>query len=313
MEKEGDKIHRFLIEEEYEGERLDRTLSLLMPTLSRSYIQKIIQSQGVWVNGKVCTIKKYTVHEEDVLELLVPAEQVLKVEGQNIPLDIIYEDEDLMVVNKPKGLIVHPGAGNPDGTLVNAILYHCGDRLSSINGIIRPGIVHRIDKDTSGLLMIAKNDFAHRELAKQLAEHTITRGYKALVYNSFQGEEGRIDIPIGRDPKMRLRQKAGAPGGKEAVTNYKVLERLGNYTLIEARLETGRTHQIRVHMAHIHHPLVGDPLYGSAKNSLGAQGQMLHAYLLGFVHPSTGEYMEFHSELPEEFYKILAKLRGGRG
>lgn len=310
MAQDDRKMERFLVEEGVDGERLDRALSIFMPGISRSQIQNIIASEGVLVNGSPCFSKKHPVREGDILEFAVPEGKELKVEPENIPLDIVFEDEDVLVVNKPKGLVVHPGAGNPDGTLVNAALYHCNGQLSTVNGIFRSGVVHRIDKGTSGLLMMAKTDVAHSSLAQQLADHTIVRGYIALVYNSIKVDEGKIDAPIGRDPKMRLRQKAGLPEGRSAITNYKVMERLGKYTLVEARLETGRTHQIRAHMAYIHHPLVGDPLYGPSKRFPGVSGQLLHAYLLGFVHPVTGEYMEFQNQLPEEFQKVLAKLRG---
>jgi 23S rRNA pseudouridine1911/1915/1917 synthase len=208
-------------------------------------------------------------------------------------------------------MVVHPAPGNYTGTLVNALMYHCGDQLSSINGVIRPGIVHRIDKDTSGLLMVAKNDKAHASLSEQLANHSITRRYKAIVYSNIKEDEGTVDAPIGRDPRNRLRNAVTYTGSKEAVTHYKVLERFGNFTLIEAKLETGRTHQIRVHMSYIKHPLLGDQLYGPASNKQGARRQMLHAGVLGFIHPTTGEYMEFNSPLPEDFEKVLYKIRKG--
>lgn len=244
------------------------------------------------------------------MEIIIPAPKELDIEAENIPLDIVYEDEDVLVVNKPKGMVVHPAVGNYTGTLVNAVMYHCGERLSSINGVIRPGIVHRIDKDTSGLLMIAKNDMAHESLSAQLAEHSINRRYRALVYANIKEDEGTIDAPIGRDPRNRLRQAVtDTEHGKRAVTHYRVLERFGQYTLIEAKLETGRTHQIRVHMAYKKHPLVGDSVYGPKKGQIKAEGQMLHAKVLGFVHPRTGEYMEFDSELPEYFEDILKGLR----
>ena len=246
------------------------------------------------------------------MEVLVPEPVELDVAAENIPLDIVYEDDDVLVVNKPRGMVVHPAAGNYTGTLVNAVMYHCKGRLSSINGVIRPGIVHRIDKDTSGLLMIAKNYEAHKSLAAQLEKHTIKRSYQAIVYNNFTEDEGTVDAPIGRDPSNRLRQAVTYSNSKEAYTTYRVLERFGRFTLIEAVLKTGRTHQIRVHMAYIKHPLLGDTVYGPKKPLYGAQGQMLHAKTLGFVHPSTGEYMEFDSELPEEFQTILEKLRRDR-
>ena len=239
----------------------------------------------------------------------MPEPEILSVEPEDIPLDIVYEDEDVLVVNKPRGMVVHPAVGNYTGTLVNAILYHCGERLSSINGVIRPGIVHRIDKDTSGLLMIAKNNMAHESLSAQLAEHSITRRYTALVYHNLSKDTGTVDAPIGRDPKNRLRMAVTTQNSKRAVTHWTVLERFGKYTLIEAKLETGRTHQIRVHMSHIKHPLVGDMVYGPKKQALTEEGQMLHARVLGFVHPRTGEYMEFERPLPEEFEQVLRKVR----
>lgn len=292
-----------------EGIRIDRALSLLMEDTSRSFIQKLISGGMLLLNGEKCISKKIKLQAGDAVVLTVPQPEILSVEPEDIPLDIVYEDDDVLVVDKPRGMVVHPAVGNLTGTLVNGIMFHCKDRLSSINGVIRPGIVHRIDKDTSGLLMVAKNNSAHNSLAKQLADHSSKRAYIAIVYNSFREDEGRIDEPIGRDPKNRLRQAVTDLNSKTAVTNYRVLERLGKYALIEARLETGRTHQIRVHMSYIGHPLVGDSLYGPQKNPFGANGQMLHAYLLGFVHPSTGEYMEFTADPPKEFLNVLERIR----
>lgn len=253
--------------------------------------------------------KKFKASEGDEVEIRIPEPERLDVKAEDIPLDIIYEDSDLLIVNKPAGMVVHPAPGNYSGTLVNALMYHCGDNLSSINGVIRPGIVHRIDKNTSGLLMVAKTDKAHSELSHQLAEHSITRRYRAIVYNNIKEDEGTVDRPIGRDPKNRLRNAVTDINSKNAVTHYKVLERFGKFTFVEARLETGRTHQIRVHMAYMKHPLLGDDLYGPAGNKLGVKRQMLHAGILGFVHPSTGEYMEFESPLPDDFTGVLEKLR----
>lgn len=303
------EIYTFIIEEESKGTRVDRVLSLLLTESSRSYIQKLIEKGNVKIDGKVCGAKNYKVTAGQQIELLMPEPEELKVEAEDIPLDIVYEDEDVLVVNKPAGMVVHPGAGNYQGTLVNGIMYHCGNRLSSINGVIRPGIVHRIDKDTSGLLMIAKNDMAHESLSAQLAEHSITRRYTALVYGNFAEEEGVVDGPIGRDPSNRLRMAVTPQNSKRAVTHWRVLERFGDYTLIEARLETGRTHQIRVHMAYIRHPLVGDMVYGPKRQKLTEEGQLLHARVLGFCHPRTGEYLQFESPLPERFERILKKLR----
>ena len=301
--------HIITIGKEEEGARLDAALSLVLSDTSRSYLQKLIKEGRVSIDGTVCTVKKRPVKEGETIEVLIPPAAPLAVTAEEIPLEIVYEDDDLLVVNKPRGMVVHPAPGNPSGTLVNALLWHCGNSLSSINGVIRPGIVHRIDKDTSGLLMVAKNDKAHAALSEQLAAHTITRRYQAIVLNNFKEDEGTVDAPIGRDSGMRLRQAVTDKHARHAVTHYKVLERFGRYTLIEARLETGRTHQIRVHMAYIMHPLLGDELYGRGKNPFGIQGQVLHAGVLGFVHPSTGEYMEFEAPLPAYFEKVLARLR----
>ena len=312
------KEHRYdiYIEEKLNGTRLDVVLSFSVPEVSRSFVQKLIDAGAVSVDGKVCLSKKEKVKTGQIVSVIVPEPEELEIKAEDIPLDIIYEDSDVLVVNKPVGMVVHPAVGNFEGTLVNAVMYHCKDSLSSINGVVRPGIVHRIDKDTSGLLMIAKNDFAHSMLAEQLAEHSITRVYTALVYNNFAEDEGTVDVPIGRDAKNRLRQtvfpyeNGQVPkGAKRAVTNYCVLKRYGRFTLIEARLLTGRTHQIRVHMAYIKHPLVGDTVYGPKKPELGAdRGQLLCARVLGFVHPRSGEYMEVSVPLPDEFAAILAKL-----
>ncbi len=301
--------YTFFIDKETQSTRIDLVLSLLLSETSRSFIQKLIEGGRLTINGQLCTSKKYKVSEGDVVEITVPEPEKLVIEEENIPLDIVYEDDDVLVVNKPRGMVVHPAVGNYTGTLVNAVMYHCKDRLSSINGVIRPGIVHRIDKDTSGLLMIAKNNKAHESLSRQLAEQTITRKYTALVYNNFSEEEGTVDAPLGRDPKNRLRRAVTRENSKRAVTHWRVLERFGKYTLIEAQLETGRTHQIRVHMAYINHPLVGDMLYGPKKQTLFQDGQLLHAGVLGFVHPSTGEYMEFSRPLPEEFQQVIERLR----
>ena len=302
------------ITEETQGTRLDLVLSAGLEDYSRSFIQKLFEKGGVSVNGKPCTSKKYKCAAGDLVEIVIPEPERLEAAAEDIPIDIEYEDEHLLVVDKPAGMVVHPAPGNYSGTLVNALMYHCGDQLSSINGVIRPGIVHRIDKDTSGLLVVAKTDRAHAGLAAQLEEHSINRIYKAIVLDNIKEDEGTIDAAIGRDPKNRLRNavlKEGMPGyesARRAVTHYKVLQRFGRYTLVEAKLETGRTHQIRVHMAYIRHPLLGDELYGPAKNKAGAKRQMLHAGVLGFVHPVTETYMEFESPLPEDFTKVLHKI-----
>ena len=300
---------QLLIDEENHGARVDSALSLQLPEISRSFIQKLIESGAVRVNGQLCTSKKHKVSKDDAVELQIPEPKALEAKAEDIPLQLVYEDDDLLVVNKPRGMVVHPAAGNESGTLVNAVMFHCKGRLSSINGVIRPGIVHRIDKDTSGLLVVAKNDMAHESLSQQLAAHSITRKYEALVFNNFIQDEGTVDAPIGRDPSNRLRQAVTDINSKRAVTHFKVLERFGKFTLIEAKLETGRTHQIRVHMAYIKHPLVGDKVYGPKKQPFNAEGQLLHAKTLGFVHPRTGEYMEFESIRPEIFDNILQSLR----
>ncbi len=303
----------FLIGEENKSTRIDLVLSLQLPEVSRNFIQKLLEKGAVRVNGNICDSKKYKVNVNDTIEIVMPEPEPLKVEAENIPLNIVYEDKDLLVVDKERGMVVHPAAGNERGTLVNAVMHHCKGSLSSINGVIRPGIVHRIDKDTSGLLVVAKNDMAHEKLSVQLAAHTITRRYEALVFNNFTEDKGTVDAPIGRDPYNRLRQAVTHSNSKTAVTHWQVIERFGQYTHIEARLETGRTHQIRVHMAYIKHPLVGDLVYGPKKQPFSVQGQLLHAKILGFVHPSTGRYMEFEAPRPEVFNDILRKLQQRSG
>ena len=300
----------FAITEELAGGRIDRVLGTGLEEFSRSYIQKMIERGDVLVDGEPCTSKKQAVEEGQVVTINVPEPETLEVVAENIPLDIVYEDDDVLVVNKPAGMVVHPAPGNMTGTLVNALMYHCGNNLSSINGVVRPGIVHRIDKDTSGLLMVAKTDRAHSSLSAQLSEHSITRKYRAIVYSNFKEDEGTVDAPIGRNPVNRLKNAVTDQNSRHAVTHYRVLERFGNFTYIEAMLETGRTHQIRVHMAYIHHPLLGDELYGPSKNKQGAKRQMLHAQVLGFDHPVSGEYIEFEAPLPPDFTKVLEKLRG---
>lgn len=297
------------IEEEFDDIRVDKVLSAYLSELSRTYIQKLIENGNVTLAGK--TLKaNFKVTSGQELEVLLPEPETLRVEPEQIPLDILYEDSDVIVVNKPKNMVVHPAAGHYSGTLVNALLYHCKDSLSGINGIMRPGIVHRIDKDTTGALVVCKNDLAHQCLAAQLKEHSITRKYEAIVYHTFKEPEGRVEAPIGRHPTERTKMAINYKNGKEAITNYRVIENLGeNYAHIECRLETGRTHQIRVHMTSLHHPLLGDTIYGPSKDSFGLQGQSLHARVLGFIHPSTKEYMEFEAPLPEYFTKLLQKLR----
>lgn len=308
-ERTGGKSEEIIITEQMSGSRLDVVITAALEDYSRSFVQKLFESGGISLNGKVCTEKKYKASEGDKIDVYIPEPEKLQVEAEDIPIDIVYEDDDLLVVDKPAGMVVHPAPGNYSGTLVNALMYHCGDKLSSINGVIRPGIVHRIDKNTSGLLMVAKTDKAHDKLSRQLAEHTITRRYKAIVYNNIKEEEGTVAKPIGRDPKNRLRNAVTDINSKDAVTHYRVMERFGNFTLVEAILETGRTHQIRVHMSYIRHPLLGDDLYGPQSNKLGVKRQMLHAGILGFEHPATGKYMEFESPLPDDFAETLNKLR----
>lgn len=307
MEKK--KQFDFLIEDDMDGARIDVVLSTLLSESSRSFIQKLIEAGEVLVNKDISTSKNRKLKTGDNISISIPDPEDIEIIPENIDINIVYEDDYVLVVNKTKGMVVHPAPGNYKGTLVNAIMYHCGGKLSSINGIVRPGIVHRIDKDTSGLIMIAKNDIAHQSLSRQLEQHSITRAYHAIVYNNFSEDTGTIDAPLGRDPKNRFRQTVLDKGGRRAVTQYRVIERFGQFTYIEARLETGRTHQIRVHMAYIKHPLLGDSLYGPKKSAFGLESQMLHAKILGFVHPASGEYMEFESELPQEFLEVLKKLR----
>ena len=295
------------VDSEDAGKRLDAYVSSQIEDLSRSYAESLIEEGRITVDGEA-QAKKYKVKTGQQVNVIYPEPTKLDVTAQNIPLNIVYEDEDVIVVNKPRGMVVHPSAGNEDGTLVNAVMYHCGSSLSSINGTIRPGIVHRIDKDTSGLLMIAKNDRAHESLAEQLRVHSVTREYQALVYDNIREDELTIDVPIGRDERNRLRRWVNGSNPKNAVTHVKVLRRYGKYTLISARLETGRTHQIRVHLSYIKHPLVGDTTYGPKKQLFGLEGQLLHAKTLGFVHPRTGEYMEFNSELPAYFTEVLDRI-----
>lgn len=302
-----DRKYSFLIEEEYDGLRIDSVLAELIEETSRSYIQKLIEGGSVFLDGKPLLSKKEKMRSGQFVEIQIPKLVGLEATPSRMDLDIIFEDDDLMVVNKPKGLVVHPAAGNREGTLVNGLLYHCGS-LSSINGVARPGIVHRIDKDTSGLLVVAKSDRAHQGLSLQLSEHTMKRIYTAVVWFGIKEDEGTIDAPLGRDPRDRMR-RAVVQGAKPAVTHYKVMERFSGFTLIQARLETGRTHQIRVHMAHIKHPLLGDTLYGPKKQPFGLNGQTLHAGVLGFVHPCSQEYMEFQVDPPLEFSTLLEKLR----
>ncbi|KEJ00847.1 pseudouridine synthase [Clostridium botulinum A2B7 92] len=294
------------VEKEFDNVRLDLCLSKIFEDKSRSYLQGIIDEGNVLVNNKEKK-RNYKLKVGDNIEVNIPEPKLLQIEPEDVKLDVIYEDKDVIVVNKPQEMVVHPAPGVYSGTLVNALLHHCKD-LSGINGVARPGIVHRIDKDTSGILVVAKNDISHNNLAAQFKEHSISRVYMALVEGIIKNEQGTIEEPIGRHPVDRIKM-AVVKDGRHAVTHYKVIERFKNHTLVECRLETGRTHQIRVHMSHIMHPLVGDPVYGYKKQRFNLKGQMLHAKLLGFIHPTTGQYVEFESELPEYFKKIIKILK----
>ena len=301
------ELLEFTAADQEAGVRIDRCLSDKYEELSRSYLQKLLKEQGVTVNGK--TVKaNYKVQTNDLVQITVPDLSEPDILPENIPLDILYEDDDVLVVNKPKGMVVHPAAGHYSGTLVNALMYHCGSELSGINGVIRPGIVHRIDRDTTGSLIVCKNDRAHNCIAQQLKEHSINRRYRAICYGVLKEDEGVIDKPIGRHPTDRKKMAVNEKNGKRAVTHYRVLERFDKYTYIECVLETGRTHQIRVHMASIGHPLLGDEVYSDRKCPFKLEGQTLHAKTLGFVHPSTGEYMEVDAPLPEYFSHLLQIL-----
>ena len=279
-----------------------------MPDITRSYLQKLLKDGSVQMNGKPVKASTKTAVGA-VIALTIPEPEEPEILPENIPLDILYEDSDVILINKPKNMVVHPAAGHWEGTLVNALMYHCRGDLSGINGVLRPGIVHRIDKDTTGVLIVCKNDRAHNALAEQLKEHSITRKYRAIVCGNLKEDEGTVDAPLGRHPQDRKKMAIVRSGGKRAVTHYRVLERFGNDTYIECQLETGRTHQIRVHMASLGHPLLGDEIYGRAKSPFKLEGQTLHAMVLGFIHPTTGEYMEFEAPLPEYFEKLLEKLR----
>lgn len=298
---------RFQITEELEDERIDKCMSMLIDSLSRSYIQKLIKEEAVTVNGS--PIKgSYRVKTDDEVAFCLPKAVEPSIEAENIPLDILYEDKDIIVVNKPKGMVVHPAAGHYSGTLVNALLYHCGNELSGINGCMRPGIVHRIDRDTTGSLLVCKNDAAHKSIATQLKEHSIHRRYKAICHGVLREEEGTVDKPIGRHPTDRKKMAVNNKG-KLAVTHYRILQRFEKYTYIECALETGRTHQIRVHMASIGHPLLGDAVYSSLSSPFKLDGQVLHAHTLGFVHPATGAYIEVEAPLPDYFSHLLQVLK----
>lgn len=298
----------FTADESLSGSRIDKAICELNSNLTRSAVQKLIENENVSVNSK-CITKNYKVKSGDKISVIIPKAKELEVEAQNIPLDIRYEDSDLLVVNKPKGMVVHPAAGNFDKTLVNALLYHCKDSLSGINGVIRPGIVHRIDKDTSGLLIVAKNDFAHISLAEQIKAHTFTREYQTVVYGRFKNETGTIDAPIGRHPVDRKKMTVTEKNSKHAVTHYCVKEEYKDFSHLKVSLETGRTHQIRVHMSYIGHPVAGDPVYGPKKVITSLSGQCLHAGLIGFKHPRSGKYIEIESELPQYFENFIRSIK----
>ncbi len=298
---------RIQLTAEESGERIDALLARIYPDLSRSLIQKCIEAGGVTLNGK--TVKKNARGAEgDVLLFTFPETEALPLEPQNLPLDVVYEDSDLIVVNKARGMVVHPAPGHPDGTLVNALLYHCGDTLSGIGGVQRPGIVHRIDKDTSGLLVAAKNDFSHAGLSAQLSDHSLFREYEAVVNGNLREEAGVIDRPVGRHPIDRKRMAVIEKNGKRAVTHWELAARYRGYSRVLCRLETGRTHQIRVHMASIGHPLLGDGLYGARCPDKGLEGQCLHARRISFIHPRSGERMRFETELPDYFTQVVERL-----
>lgn len=292
------------------GQRVDAWLAAHLKDVTRSAAQRLLEEGRVMVSGRALA-KNYKLTGGETVEVFLPEPEPVDVRPQNIPLDVVYEDGDVIVVNKPKGLVVHPAPGHPDGTLVNALLYHCGDSLSGIGGELRPGIVHRIDRDTSGLIIAAKNDFAHQKLAVQLQDHTLARIYECIAVGNLRQDSGTVDAPIGRHPMDRKRM-AVVSNGRPAVTHWTVLARYPGFTHVQCRLETGRTHQIRVHMAHIGHPILGDTVYGSKKPVPGLQGQCLHAVGLRFLHPRTGEMVELHCELPLEFQEQLRKLENRR-
>ena len=297
-----------LIVKENNQKRLDSYVTDKLSKVSRTTAQRLIEEEKILVNGKKQKAS-YKPEEGDVISIEIPEAKDVELKAQDIPVPVVYEDNDIIVVNKPKGMVVHPANGNPDGTLVNAILAMCKDSLSGIGGEIRPGIVHRLDKDTSGLLIVAKNDEAHMNMSKQIQERKVTKKYIALVRGVVAEDEATIDLPIARSTKDRKKMAVVMQGGRNAVTHYKVIEKLGKYTWVELQLETGRTHQIRVHMSYIGHPLLGDPVYGPKKCPFNLNGQVLHAKVLGFIHPRTGEYMEFNSELPDYFSSLIERLK----
>lgn len=293
----------FIVEDTADNIRIDKYLKELLPDQSRSYIQKLLKDGHILVNNSIIK-PNYKVKADDRIQIDIPEPIEANIEAENIPLDIIYEDNDVLIVNKPKEMVVHPAPGNYSGTLVNALMYHCKDSLSNINGVLRPGIVHRIDKNTTGCLIVCKNDQSHNFIADQLSEHSINRIYTGIVYGVLDADEGTIDEPIARDKRDRKRMSVNLDG-KRAITHYKVLKRFREYTYVQFKLETGRTHQIRVHMAHINHPLLGDDQYTNRKCKFNLTGQCLHAKTIGFIHPSTKEYVEYEVEEPEYFKHLL--------
>lgn len=303
----GTRQELLSVDEGGAGQRIDAWASGRLPDLTRSYLQKLIEQGLVLVNGKPVRAS-FRVQAGDQVVVNIPPPADLEIRPQDINLSVVYEDQDVIVINKPAGMVVHPAAGNYEGTLVNALLAHCRD-LSSIGGVTRPGIVHRLDKDTSGLLVAAKNDLAHQSLTQQIKERKVNRRYLALVHGTVKEEEGRVEAAVGRHPVERKKMAVVKRGGRPAVTHYRVMERFGQYSLIEARLETGRTHQIRVHMAYLGHPVVGDPIYSPRRPTLGMEGQALHAFALGFSHPRSGQYLEFQAPLPPRFDELLKMLR----
>lgn len=300
-------IESFEVDNAYDGERLDKFLAVIYPAQSRTFFQKLIKEEHVLVNERT-EKSNYRVNMEDMIQVEIPDAVPVAITPEDIPLDVLYEDEDLLIVSKAKGMVVHPCPGHYTGTLVNAVMFHCKDHLSGINGEIRPGIVHRIDKDTTGSLIVCKNDASHKHIAEQIKEHTVTRRYRGIVRGVVKSESGRIEGAIGRHPSDRKKMAINEKNGKPAVTHYKVLQTFANATYMEFELETGRTHQIRVHMASLGHPLLGDTIYGSEKNPYHLQGQTLHAMTIGFIHPKTGKYLEVSAPLPEYFEKLLEKL-----
>ena len=307
MSNTENKKVTFFASEKDEGERIDKVVTNWFEDLSRSYIQKMIKDGNVFVGDK-CAKANYRVSEGEKIQCTIPACVEPEILAEDIPLDILYEDDDLLIVNKPKDMVVHPSAGHYSGTLVNALLFHCKGQLSGINGVFRPGIVHRIDKDTTGSLIICKSEAAHKEIAEQLKEHSLTSKYRAIVYGNFENEEGTVNAPIGRDPKDRKKMAINHQNGKEAITHYRVIKQFQGFSYIECQLETGRTHQIRVHMTSIGHPLLGDETYGNRTSKYKLQGQCLHAMIIGFTHPVKKVYMEFEAPLPEYFNHLLEIL-----